>query len=209
MPKTIFAFLALALILTACAPGQSPEEVQSQINAAVAQTLEARQQIENSVAQTMAAQSPLSTPTAQAPTNAPLVFPTLTAIIPTITAFAVNPPASASGSGGAVYKPDYACNIINTEPRDNTEYKSGKAIDISWTIVNTGTKTWAAGYDVKYFSGPKMTSVSVIQIPVELKPNAKYKINLDGVVPEKRGLLVLTWTVEGQICYPYIAIIVK
>ena len=132
MRKTIFVWLTFALILTACLPGQSPEEVQSQINTAVAQTLEARQQIEDSVAQTVAAQSPLFTPTAevtQAPTNPPLVFPTLTAIIPTITAFPVNPPSS-GGGGGTVYKPDYACDIINSKPRDNTEYNKGAHFDI-------------------------------------------------------------------------------
>lgn len=210
MRKTIFVFVTLALILTACLPGQSPEDVQSQIDTAVAQTLEARQQVEDSVAQTAAAQSPLFTPTTevtQTPTNNPLVFPTLTAIIPTVTALPVDPPSS--GGGGTVYKPDYACDIINSKPRDNTEYNKGAKFDIKWTIVNTGTKTWDAGYDVKYFSGPKMTSLTFVEIPKEMKPNATYEINLDAVVPDAKGFQVMTWTVQGQLCYPYTAIIVK
>ncbi|MDP2778277.1 MAG: hypothetical protein Q8O48_11605, partial [Anaerolineales bacterium] len=74
MRKTMFVLVTLALILTACLPGQSPVDMQSQVNTAVAQTLEARQQIEDSVAQTVAAQSLLITPTAestQPPTNTP------------------------------------------------------------------------------------------------------------------------------------------
>ncbi|MDP1779701.1 MAG: NBR1-Ig-like domain-containing protein [Anaerolineales bacterium] len=210
MRKTMFVWLTLALILTACLPGQSPEEVQSQINTAVAQTLEARQQIEDSVAQTVAAQSLLITPTAestQPPTNTPLAFPTLTAIIPTVTAFPVNPPSS--GGSGTSYQADYACDIINSKPRDNTEYNKGAKFDIKWTIVNTGKKTWEAGYDVKYYSGPKMTSLTVVEIPKEMKPKATYEINLDAVVPDEKGFQVMTWTVQGQLCYPYVAIIVR
>ncbi len=208
MRKTMFVLVTLALILTACLPGQSPVDMQSQVNTAVAQTLEARQQIEDSVVQTIAAQSLLITPTAeatQAPTNTPPAFPTLTAIIPTVTAFPVNPPSS----GGTSYQADYACDIINSKPRDNTEYNKGAKFDIKWTIVNTGKKTWEAGYDVKYFSGPKMTNLTVVEIPVEMKPNAKYEINLDAVVPDEKGFQVMTWTVQGQLCYPYTAIIVK
>ena len=209
MRKTMFVFVTLALILTACLPGQSPVDIQSQVNTAVAQTLEARQQIEDSVAQTVAAQNLLFTPTAestQPPTNTPLAFPTLTAIIPTVTVFPVNPPSS---GGGTSYQADYACDIINSKPRDNTEYNKGAKFDIKWTIVNTGKKTWEAGYDVKYFSGPKMTNLTVVEIPVEMKPNAKYEINLDAVVPDEKGFQVMTWTVQGQLCYPYTAIIVK
>ncbi len=208
MRKTMFVLVTLAFILTACLPGQSPVDVQSQINTAVAQTLEARQQVEDSVAQTVAAQSPLFTPTAEVtetPTNIPLAFPTLTPIIPTVTALPVNPPSS----GGTSYKADYACDIINRKPLDNTEYNNGAKFDIKWTIVNTGTKTWEAGYDVKYFSGPKMTSLTVVEIPMEMKPNAKYEINLDAVVPDEKGFQVMTWTVQGQLCYPYVAIIVR
>jgi len=54
-----------------------------------------------------------------------------------------------------------------------------------------------------------MTNLTVVEIPVEMKPNAKYEINLDAVVPDEKGFQVMTWTVQGQLCYPYTAIIVK
>lgn len=210
MRKTMFILVTLAFILSACLPGQSPVDVQSQINTAVAQTIEARQQVENSVAQTIAAQQPLSTPTAEfteTPTETSPVFPTLTPIIPTVTPLPVNPPSS--GSSGTTYKPEYACNIINNRPADNTEFNKNAKFDIKWTIINTGTKTWPAGMDVKYFSGTLVTSTNRAEIPQEMKPNDTYVINLDAVAPGKKGFYVMTWTLDNQICYPYVAIYVK
>jgi hypothetical protein len=104
---------------------------------------------------------------------------------------------------------EYACDIINARPYDNTEIGHGQEFDIKWTILNTGSKTWPAGTLVKYFSGPKMASVTQVDIPMELKPKGSYEIILDATAPEKRGFQVMTWVVQGKICYPYVAIIVK
>lgn len=210
MRKIMFIFVTLAFVLTACLPGQTSVDTQAQINTAVAQTLEARQQVEDSVEQTVAAQSLLFTPTAEStetPTATPLVFPTLTPIIPTITPLPVNPPSS--GGSGTVYKPEYACNAINRKPLDNTEFNKNAKFDIKWTIVNSGTQTWPAGMDIKYFSGANMATTNRVEIPKEMKPNDTYVINLDGVAPGKTGFYVMTWALDGQICYPYVAINVK
>lgn len=208
MRKIMFILFTLAFILTACLPGQDPADVQSQINTAVAQTIEAGQQAGISATQTVSVQSPLFTPTAEVtetPTSTPLVFPTLTPIIPTITPLSINPTSTRRPVQQALYD----CSAISRKPVDNTEYNKGAKFDIKWTIVNTGTQTWPAGIDVKYYSGPKMTTTNRVEIPKEMKPNDTYVINLDAVAPNEKGFQVMTWVVDGPMCLPYTAIIVK
>ncbi len=212
MRKTWIVLILLAFLAAACLPGQSPEEIQAQVETSVAETVVAEKQIEESVEETVAAQNALATPTPLA-TNTPLSFPTLTPPA-TITPFATNPPSSGGGGGGgSVSKADYSCDIAGRRPRDNEEIGFGQDFDIKWTIINTGTKTWNPGYDVKYFSGPHMANVNLVEIPVEMKPNAQYNIVMDATAPIEKGFQVMTWTVSGdgsaQLCYPYVAIIVK
>lgn len=211
MRKTLVVLISLIFILAACAPGQSPEQVQGQVNTAVAQTMAARQQIQDAVALTVAAQNQ-SLPTATdtpTPTSTPIGFPTLTPVIATVTPLPVHPPSGGGGGGGVPAKADYSCDVIHQRPYDNSEFRSGDKFDVKWTIVNSGTKTWRAGVDVKYLSGPQMTSVTLVQIPTALGPGDEYDIWLDAVTPDDTGFQVMTWVVEGRYCYPYVAIIVK
>lgn len=204
--------VAFVLVLAACLPGQDQADVQSQVNTAVAQAMETSQrQIEESVALTVAAQQVELTLAADQPvlteepvlelTSTPtLEIPTLAPLIPTNTPIANNPPRQ---------PPAYACNAINRKPVDNTEFNRNAKFDIKWTIVNTGTQTWPAGTDVKYLSGPHMSTVDRVEIPKEMKPNDTYVVNLDAKAPDKKGFFVMTWTLDGQMCYPYVAINVK
>jgi hypothetical protein len=204
--------LTLALSIGACLPAasgqqnqqvqntQSLQDTESQISTAVAQTIEAQNQIGTFVALTTEAQA---TPTF---TATPITIPTLTPfVIPTST---TRPSTGGSGGGSSPAKYEYACDIINRRPLDNSEILHGQNFDIKWTIKNTGTKAWDAGLDVKYFSGPQMTSVTLIEIPIKMKPNDTYDIVLDATAPEKLGFQVMTWTVQGQLCYPYVALMV-
>ena len=210
MKRSLIALMIIAAFLAGCAPGQSPEQIQSQINTAVAQTLEAERQVAESVELTVAAQIPLATATVEVvPTNTPITIPTFTPVVPTVTAMPVIPPSVSSGGSVAVSKPDYACDVINRRPHDMTEIHHGDSFDIKWTIVNTGTKTWDAGYDVKYFSGPKMATVNIVEIPKQMKPGDTYQIVMDANAPAETGRQVMTWTVQGQACFPYVAIDVK
>jgi hypothetical protein len=208
MQKTVIILAAFMLVLTACAPGASAAgDTQSDIETAVALTVGAQNQIGTSVALTVAAQNPTGTAT---PTVSPtgLVPPTLTPIIPTITPIVVTPP-TASG-GGVRPKPQFACDVIHQRPFDNSEFNPGADFDIKWTILNTGTETWYQGFDVKYLSGPNMTTTGITRIELpEMKPNAQYDIVFDAKAPMQKGFHVMTWLVDGPTCYPYVAIIVK
>ena len=210
--RVVFLLVAGILLVTACAPApaptQDPAVIQQQIQEAVALTV-AAQEAEKAAEQPVMAE-PTNTPL---PTQTEAGPPTATPIIPTATPFTVVPPtlAPSTGGGGGGSAPvalDYDCTSRDRRPYDNTYFKSNKQFDIYWTIVNTGTKSWPAGKDVKYFSGEKMTTTTRVELPA-MDPGDTYEINLDAVAPQKQGFYVMTWTVEGQLCYPYVAIIVE
>jgi hypothetical protein len=208
MRKPLIVLISLAFLVAACLPGQNAQDVQGQVETAVAQTMQAQDQIDNAVAQTVQAQA---SPTAVASftptlTSTPVLFPTLTPIVATVTPI---PVSGGGGGGGGTTKPQYACDIIRQRPFDNSEIIHGGDFDIKWTILNTGTKTWDPGVDVKYYSGPQMTSVTRVEITKAMKPGDQFDIVLDAVAPEKKGFQVMTWAVDGKYCYPYVAIIVK
>lgn len=205
----VFFALAIILLLSACVPAQptqNPQDVQNEVATAVALTIAAQN------AQTQAAQALLPAPTntmlptqteaapldtaTPLPTDTPIVLPTQA------------PASSGGGGGGTVVKKDLACNPFPRKPRDNEIFRPGDEFDIKWTIVNTGTKTMQKGLDVKFNDGTKMTSTNIVELP-ELKPGDSYVVDLDAVAPDKEGTYIMTFIVEGGLCYPYTAIIVE
>ncbi len=205
--KILFAAVALILLLSACSPAaratQSPSDVENQIQTAVAMTIVAQN------AQTQAAQPVLPQATnTTLPTQTAEVAPSPTPIIiPTVT----TRPASSSGgggSGGSVISTGYSCDSIRRRPFDNTVFRPDKVFDIKWTIVNTGTKTMRAGLDLKFNSGTLMANTDRVELP-EMKPGDQYEVNFDAVAPHKEGTYVMTFLVEGGLCFPYTVIVVK
>ena len=120
----------------------------------------------------------------------------------------------ASGGGRVLETPVDTLTVAGEEgirdqrPYDNTYFKSNKEFDVRWTIVNTGTKPWPAGFDVKYFSGPQMSTTTFAELPA-MEPGDTYEVILDAFAPAKEGFHVMTWIVEGALCYPYVAINVE
>jgi hypothetical protein len=205
--KILFSAAALILLLSACAPAvptQNPNDVANQVATAVALTVAAQN------AQTQAAQSAVPPATnTTLPTQTEVAPPSPTPIIPTVTPV-VLPTSSGGGgsSGGTTVKPQYACNPFPRLPRDNTIFRPNASFDIKWTIVNTGTKTMRAGLDVKYNSGTKLTQTNFVELP-ELKPGDQAQVDFDAVAPAKEGTYVMTFLVEGGLCYPYTVIVVQ
>lgn len=208
--RGVFISIAGIILLAACAPAPVPTQ----------DAAEVQQQIEDAVALTVAAQEADQAQAIVAePTNTPLPTqteagpPSPTPVIPTATPFVVVPPTLVpnSGSGGSVVAPvklDYDCDIRDQRPYDNTYFKSNKEFDVRWTIVNTGIKPWPAGFDVKYFSGPQMSTTTFAELPA-MEPGDTYEVILDAFAPAKEGFHVMTWIVEGALCYPYVAINVE
>jgi len=214
--KRVYFFLMAGLLLLAsCAPApapaptQDPAVVQQQIEEAVALTIAAKEAEAEQALLDQPTNTPLPTQTETGPASP-------TPLLPTATPFVVVPPtltpAPANGGGGGsgvAPKPlEYDCTSRDRRPYDNTVFKSKNEFDIKWTIVNTGTKSWPAGFDVKYYSGEKMSPTTVVELPA-MAPGDTYEVILDAVAPKKEGFYVMTYIVEGKLCFPYVAIIVE
>lgn len=214
--KLRFLLSAVLVItaITACFPQAAtpnPQDTANQIATVVAMTISA------AGTQTQAAQ-PIATNTTL-PTQTDSAPPTETPFVPSATPFVLAPPTATlvvggGGGGGGSAPPaqPYQCTPILNKPRDLTVFKKGNEFDIKWTIVNTGTKTIPAKHDIKYFSGTKLMkdpSDTFREFGVDLKPGKSVTIIIDAVAPAEKGKHVMTWVVEGNMCYPYIAIVVE
>jgi len=193
--------------LAACAPAQvttpNPVDIANQVATSVALTV-ASQNLDTAEAVPATTDTPVPTATAA-------VVDTPTAILPTATGFVLVPPTtvpSGGGGGAVVTSKDYSCDIIHQRPFDNTIFKPNEKFDVKWTILNTGTKTMRAGLDVKYNSGEQMIGVNTVELP-QLAPGDQYALDFDGVAPSKEGTYIMTYIVEGGLCYPYVAIKVE
>jgi hypothetical protein len=203
--------MAAIMLLSACQPApptQNASDVENQVATIVALTVAAQN------AQTQAAVSPTpeaTNTTLPTQTEVGVPSPTLLATstaLPTATVIVLPTSSSGGGGGGTTTKPQYACDTVRRRPFDNTSYRPGDTFDIRWTIVNTGTKTMVAGLDLKYNSGTQMTNRTRVELP-ELKPGAEFAVDFDAVAPNKEGTYIMTFLVEGGLCYPYVAIIVE
>ena len=201
--------MAVIVLLSACQPAPAPtqdaSDVENQVATIVALTVAAQN------AQTEAAISPTPEATnTTLPTQTESVPATPTLLLPTATPTVIVLPTSSSGGGGGgtTTQREYSCDTIRRRPLDNTSFRPGDKFDIKWTIVNTGTKTMVAGLDLKYNSGTQMTNRTRVELP-ELKPDAQFSVDFDAVAPNKEGTYIMTFLVEGGLCYPYVAIIVE
>lgn len=208
--------LAAALLLSACFATTESSD------GATVDATEAAQMVEDAVAEAMnakatedAAKEPAATATQVPPTNTAIPAPPTETPIPTVTAIVLAPTATVAPAGGAVYQtPDYYCESdTDKKPKDNSLFAPGDSFDIKFTIVNTGTKIWQAGIDVKYGYNTDLTNggLSRTEIPVALAPGESYIIGpFDAWAPAESGHYVMGFIVEGvDNCIPYVAIDVK
>jgi hypothetical protein len=201
--RILFSAMSMIVLLTACAPQaqatQDPALVQQLIEQSVALTV-AAQNAETASAIPPATETPLPTATEVVPTP----------IIPSATPFVVVPPTAvvSGGGGGSTVKPEFACDVIHQRPFDDEVFKPGAEFDVRWTILNTGTKSWRDGLDLRYSYGPEMTDTATIELPA-MDPGDQFEIILDAIAPTETGRQVMVWVLEGPICYPYVRIIVE
>jgi hypothetical protein len=203
--KRIFlTALTVIFLLAACAPAQpstpNPVDVANQVGTSVALTV-ASQNLDTAEA------APVVTDTA-VPTATLVAVDTPTPILSTATPLVLVSATTSGGGGGGTTQNESSCDVIHQRPFDYTIFKPGERFDIKWTILNTGTKTMRAGLDLHYNQGPQMTTVTTVELP-ELKPDAQYALQFDAVAPSKEGSYIMTYIVEGGLCYPYVAIKVE
>lgn len=206
MFKKMLFLTVLAVMLVACLPSQQPTaDVQSQINTAIAGTMQVKEQIDQAVEGTVSAMQggqaaehqneadslialqATETPT---PTSTPFVIPTFT---PT-------------------FKPipsKYSCSAVTLKPKTNELFPGGIGIDIKWRITNTGTATWYDSIDMKYVGGTNFADFNRIDMGKGLKPGESVVVEVDATTPKKGGSYFMSWLVDGPMCYGYVTIRVK
>ena len=208
MKKILFCAMALIFLLSACQPAQptqNPSDIADQVATSVALTVAAQNAL-TQAAPTLVPQATNTTLPTQTEVGA---LPSPTPVLPTATAVVIVPPTSVSGgSGGTTTKPQYACNPFPRLPRDNTIFRPNDSFDIKWTIVNTGTRTMQAGLDLKYDDGPQLTRTTLVELP-ELEPGESTTVSFDALAPSEEGTYIMTFSVEGSLCFPYTAIVVE
>jgi hypothetical protein len=210
MKKILLFAMAMIFLLSACQPAQptqNPSDIANQVATSVALTVAAQNAL-TQAAPTLVPQATNTTLPTQTEVGA---LPSPTPVLPTPTAVVIVQPTSVSGGsggGGTTTKPQYACNPFPRTPRDNSIFRPNDSFDIKWTIVNTGTKTMVAGLDLKYDDGPQLTKTTLIELP-ELEPGDSTQVTMDAVAPSKEGTYIMTFSVEGSLCFPYTAIIVE
>ncbi len=190
--------LIIVVLAAACGPvttGIPLEQVQIMVATSVAQTVVAQNNMGTAVAMTVSALAPSAT---TSPTEIPLNLPSFTPLA-SVTPFS-------TVQAGSTTKKTYSCDSWTVKPADNTAFKPGDPFDIKWIITNTGTGDMRAGLDLEYMSGAHLTTNPGGQLPL-LKPHDTYTFTADGNVPLEKGRYVMTWKVEGGLCYPYVAIV--
>jgi Ig-like domain from next to BRCA1 gene len=210
MKKILFCAMAVIFLLSACQPAQptqNPSDIADQVATSVALTVAAQNAL-TQAAPTLVPQATNTTLPTQTEVGA---LPSPTPVLPTVTAVVLSSPtvvSSGGGGGGTTTKPQYACNPFPRLPRDNSIFRPNDSFDIKWTIVNTGTKTMQAGLDLKYDDGPQLTQTTLVELP-ELEPGDSTTVTFDAVAPSKEGTYIMTFSVEGSLCFPYTAIVVE
>lgn len=215
----LFAFLVLAMVVSACAPTPSAatpdvQQVANAIATAVELTVIARS-TEMAQQETPTEALPTATFTA---TNTPILPPTA---VPTITPF-VLPTTSGGGGGGgggSSQTDQLDCAIVAQKPYDGQfVYKPGDSFDVKWTIKNTGSKTWLTGWSFQYFwdSGGRISPTANFTLPNDVKPGETITLTIEVIAPQVSGrekqTFVEQWAIVGygvKFCRPYIAIFVQ
>jgi hypothetical protein len=184
--KAMLVVLAVAAVLTACAPAQgSTDANQGQVATSVAMTVQAQVGgIAAAVVSTLTAQAPAAMATLP-PTQIPLNLPVTDTPLATVTPFVVTPASGSGGGGSGATTALYACSWYEVRPTINV-FKPGD---------------WQAGKDFKFASGTQMSSFTGLQLPA-IKSGDTFNINFSATAPTKPGFYEMQFKVEGGLCFP-------
>lgn len=194
-----FVVLGAAILLGACAPGMTQEQIQALVKDSVAATVEAQNGMSTAVAKTVEAMQPAASAT---PAGA-LKLPTLTPF-PTVTPFVVQSSGGGSTGGGGSSGgnvPDYACSFTEVKPQFNT-FKPNDYIDFVWIITNTGKKTWPSALDLDFVNGTHISPYMGEELPA-LKSGERVTISFEGNAPAEPGFYHMNFKVQGGLCFPF------
>jgi hypothetical protein len=221
----LFAMLSFALLLNACAPGVAtadPQQAADAIATAVELTVIARStemalQVPPTEVPPTATFTETSTPIlppTPIPTNTPFVLPTTSG-----GGTSGGSGGGGGGGGGSSQTDKLACAVVAQKPYDGQFiYKPGDSFDVKWTIKNTGTQTWEAGWAFQYLSDSngRLSPTPNHTLGSDVKRGETITLLIEVTAPNTSGrdkeTFVEQWTIIGdgvKFCRPYIAIFVQ
>ncbi len=174
----------VALVLTACGGNQAAQT--PTISVSDIQTMAVSSFVLGLTQTAEAMPSPIPTDT-PVPTNTILAFSTFSPISGSTTpgALLTSPTASCYGLAFA---------NVETIP-DGTKMKAGQKFTKSWTVQNTGSCGWQAGFKFTLISGNPMGG-STLTLPIVVSPQAQYQISIPMIAPATAGEVKGTWRME-------------
>jgi hypothetical protein len=153
------------------------------------------------------------------PTRTSTVTPTPTATILFLIATHTSVPAATSpstggggsntgtgsgtvgGGGSGFVKPtatpqEWTCRVLSKSPANNTVLVAGTSFKATWTVQNTGTKTWPKqGVDVVYQSGARLNAGKpYYDIPAGVGPGGTVTISVTMEVPKRPKEYSTRWS---------------
>ena len=132
--------------------------------------------------------TPLSSLTA---TNLPTFTPSLTA----------SPPPSATvtlSSGTPKAGTENQAQWVAQSISDDTLFAPGEVFSMTWTLKNTGTSTWTAGYMLRYYSGNTFGAFKEVSMGREVLPGGEIDITIDMKAPANPGSFRSDWVMSSE-----------
>jgi hypothetical protein len=184
----VIGVLLSLLWLAACSPTvptSTPTLDLNPIRTEVAATVLA--QVTRALALTPSA-TPLSSPTA---TNLPTSTPSLT-VSPAPSAVVTL--SSGTPKAGTVNQAQWVAQSI----ADDTIFAPGEVFTMTWTLKNTGTSTWTAGYLLRYYSGNTFGAPKEISLGRVVLPGGEIDINITMKAPANPGSYRTDWVMSNE-----------
>jgi hypothetical protein len=105
------------------------------------------------------------------------------------------------GSGDGFVKPtatpqEWTCRILSRSPARGATFPAGSSFKATWTVQNTGTKTWPKqGVDVVYQSGARLIAGKpYYDIPAGVGPGGTVTISVTMEVPKRPKEYSTRWS---------------
>lgn len=87
---------------------------------------------------------------------------------------------------------------IDISIEDDTEMAPGESFTKIWRVVNVGTCSWTADYDVVFFSGELMDTSPSLPLGGSVSPNESVDISVNMVAPQAPGTYQGNWKLRNE-----------
>lgn len=106
-------------------------------------------------------------------------------------------PGSTSTASSQIFPADWL-KLISSSPTDGAYFAPQDGFSKTWTVKNTGTRTWTEDYDLVFFSGTRMTDKKVFPLTTTVKPGRTITLKLNLTAPKTPGVYQGSWMLRNE-----------